>query len=99
MKTRYGNDNQYAAPMWGTVLGSLVMVWLYAGHEFLRDRMSNDALATTIWVSGTAAWYALTYLALRARNAASRRSGERVAGRTWIALPDAFPRRPAPPTP
>ena len=79
MKTRYGNDNQYAIPMWGAVLGSLVMVWLYVGHDFLRDRMASDALATTIWLSGTAAWYALAYVSLRARGAGELRArGRRV---------------------
>lgn len=81
MKTRYGSNDQYAIPMWGAVLGSLVMAWLYLGHDFLRDRMTSDALATAIWLSGTVAWYALAYFALRARNAASRRTDERTAAR------------------
>jgi peptidoglycan biosynthesis protein MviN/MurJ (putative lipid II flippase) len=70
MKTRRSSGNQYAIPMWGAVVGALVLTWLHLGLDVLRDVVDSKPLAWSIYLGGLAAWWLLVVFARRAQKAA-----------------------------
>ena len=69
MKTRRSSGNQYAIPMWGAVIGALVLTWLHLGLDVLREVVDSKSLAWSIYLGGLAAWGLLVVFARRAQKA------------------------------
>lgn len=67
---RRRSENQYSIPMWGYVIGVLVVAWLALGHQFLSLVIEDEVLVWAIYLRGIASWLLLVLFARRAEKAA-----------------------------